>query len=369
MRRGRVFFYLAFIIILGLVAVFFVYQRFNLAPAPTGNIEAPTPVVDLVDVVVVTQKVSRGAILEDAVLGTIQIPRDLFIQGMFSNLDQVIGRQAKFDLDSGIPLTEGMLIGPSEVISSDGSYAALLVPPGMVAVSIPVNRLSSVSYAPESGDHVNVIVTMMFADLDTEFQSILPNLTGSVVAPGTGGEASAAPPSIVAVTGGGEGAQGRAELDNILGQTFYVSPSEVQRPRMVSQALLQDAVVLKMGDFDLPGAVPTPVPENQAVPVEGQDQQTAAPVQPKAPDVVTLIVSPQDAITLNYLIYSGAQLTLALRSAGDASRIETEAVTLQFLLDQYNIPVPVKLPYGLEPRIDVLKSPDLPNDAVPTPVP
>jgi pilus assembly protein CpaB len=82
---------------------------------------------------------------------------------------------------------------------------------------------------------------------------------------------------------------------------------------------------------------------------------------------VTLIVSPQDAISLNYLIYSGAQLTLALRSAGDASRIETEAVTLQFLLDQYNIPVPVKLPYGLEPRIDVLKSPDLPNDAVPTP--
>ena len=149
MRRGRVFFYLAFIIILGVVAVVVVYQRFNLAPAPTTNVEAPTPVVDLVDVVVVTQKVSRGAVLDEAVLGTIQIPRDLFIQGMFSNIDQVVGRQAKFDLDSGIPLTESMLIGPNEVISSDGSYAALLVPPGMVAVSIPVDRLSAVSYAPE----------------------------------------------------------------------------------------------------------------------------------------------------------------------------------------------------------------------------
>ena len=392
MRRGRVFFYLAFIIILGLVAVVVVYQRFNLAPAPTTNVEAPTPVVDLVDVVVVTQKVSRGAILDGAVLGTIQIPRDLFIQGMFSNIDQVVGRQAKFDLDSGIPLTEGMLIGANEVISSDGSYAALLVPPGMVAVSIPVDRLSAVSYAPESGDHVNVIVTMLFADLDTEYQSVLPNRTSGVVAPGTGilsGQASQTSGSatgesgaegqaqlqvesnsIVAVTGGGEATQGRAELDNILGQTFYVIPSERQRPRMVSQALLQDAVVLKMGDFDLPGAAPTPSPDQQeAVPVEGQEQQAAEPVQPKSPDVVTLIVSPQDAITLNYLIYSGAQMTLALRAAGDSSRVETEAVTLQFLLDQYNIPVPVKLPYGLEPRIDELKAPQLPNDVVATPVP
>jgi Flp pilus assembly protein CpaB len=394
MRRGRVFFYLAFIVILGLVAVVVVYQRLNLVPAQQTTLESPTPVVDLVDVVVVTQKISRGALLEEAVLGTIQIPRDLFIQGMFSSPDQVFGRQAKFDLDSGIPLTEGMLIGPNEVISSDGSYAALLVPPGMVAVSIPVNRLSSVSYAPESGDHVNVIVTMLFADLDSEFQSLLPNRTSGVIAPGTGilsGQASQTSAgatglsdqgeaqgqaqlevessSIVAITGGGEAPQGRAELDNILGQTFYVVPSERQRPRMVSQALLQDAVVLKMGDFDLPGAVVTLATDQEVVPVEGQEQAELVPPTPISPDVVTLIVSPQDAITLNYLIYSGAQLTLALRSAGDSSRVETEAVTLQFLLDQYNIPVPVKLPYGLEPRIDELIAPELPNDIVPTPVP
>jgi pilus assembly protein CpaB len=72
-------------------------------------------------------------------------------------------------------------------------------------------------------------------------------------------------------------------------------------------------------------------------------------------------------VTLNYLIYSGAQLTLALRSAGDDTRVQTEAATLDFLLTQYNVPVPVKLPYGLEPRIDELASPQLPNDAVATP--
>jgi hypothetical protein len=57
-------------------------------------------------------------------------------------------------------------------------------------------------------------------------------------------------------------------------------------------------------------------------------------------------------VTLNYLIIAGGKLNLVMRAAGDDQRIATEAVTLQFVLDQYNIPNPAKLPYGLEPRID-----------------
>jgi len=83
---------------------------------------------------------------------------------------------------------------------------------------------------------------------------------------------------------------------------------------------------------------------------------------------VTLIVSPQDAVTLNYLIFAGGELTLALRHPQDTNTSSTEAVTLQFLLDQYSIPVPVKLPYGLEPRVDDLLWPTLPSDH-PSPTP
>ena len=60
MRRGRIFFYLAFIIILALVAVFVVWQRF-LQPAnvnPNTIVETPIPKVN---VVIVTQRVPRGA--------------------------------------------------------------------------------------------------------------------------------------------------------------------------------------------------------------------------------------------------------------------------------------------------------------------
>jgi hypothetical protein len=35
---------------------------------------------------------------------------------------------------------------------------------------------------------------------------------------------------------------------------------------------------------------------------------------------------------------------------------------LSYLLDQYNIPIPVKLPYGMEPPVRELVPPSLPND-------
>lgn len=365
MRRGRIFFYLAFIIILALIAVFVVWQRF-LQPAnntPGTAVETPIPKVN---VVIVTQRVPRGAVLEANVLSTVPWQENALIPGMFQNMDDVIGRQARFDLEAGIPLTSGMLVTSADQLSTTGSLAALSIPKGMVAVSIPIDRLSAVSYAPQSGDHVNVIVTMSFVDLDTDFQTILPNKTGLVIGPGT--PQQGALPNLTAQIQGSDSLAGKAAQDSTLGAPVYNQPSEPQRPRLASQTLLQDAVVLRMGDFTemLSTAAPTP-----AAPTEAQPTAEATPTVTPLPEVVTLIVTPQDAVTLNYLmsLQSGAKLTLALRASGDNSRVETEAVTLQFLLDQYNIPVPVKLPYGTQPRVDQVALPTLTSNAVATPQP
>lgn len=399
MRRGRVFIYLALIIILLVVAAFVVYQRFFNVPTTSQEemVPQPTPVVELVDVIVVTQSIPRGGVLDETVLGTIPIPREMFIQGMFSDMAEVVGRQAKFDLDAGIPLTASMLVESAEQLSATGSIAALSIPAGKVAVSIPINRLSSVSYAPRPGDHVSVIATMMFVDLDSEFQSELPNQVGGVLAPGagvvigsgTGAEAgtelndSDKVNNLTArVVGGGAFAiQGRTELDPILNELIYVLPSESQRPRMVSQMVLGDVIVLRLGDFKTPEEEAmekqkeeqaAALEEQQQIPQsqqQGQPGEQAGQAQeqqaPKPPDVITLIVDPQDAVTLNYLIFSGAQLTLALRSAGDTGAFATEPATLQFVMQQYNIPAPAKLPFGLEPRIDQAVMPQLENDVVP----
>jgi pilus assembly protein CpaB len=337
----------------------------------------------MVNIVVTTQQVPRGTQFTEAVLATIPYPKAAMGEGtFFTNVSDVVGKKAKIDLDPKIPVTSSLVVDQAE-----GSLAAFQIPKGMVAVSIPISRLSSISYAPQSGDHVNLIVTVLLKDLDTNFQTELPNLTAGVITPGpealsTTGDVTTVKNSASGLTvvpvhqnlmaqvasGGPGGTVGRAEIDTGLGQPLYVIPSEVQRPRMVSQTLLQDAVVLQVGDFNTnnPAQAAQQAAATPAAPPAGGQQQGAA-AAPKTPDTITLIVTPQDAITLNFLMYNDAQMTLALRGAGDDQRIQTEAVTLQYLMDTYNIPVPAKLPYGMEPRVNDLVAPVLANDATAIP--
>jgi hypothetical protein len=76
------------------------------------------------------------------------------------------------------------------------------------------------------------------------------------------------------------------------------------------------------------------------------------------------MVNPQDSISLNYFVHSGAVLSLSLRNPNDPSRFDAESATLTSLLTQYNISLPSKLPYAIQPRLDILTAPSLPNDGV-----
>ncbi|MBE0670728.1 MAG: hypothetical protein IH588_09080, partial [Anaerolineales bacterium] len=184
----------------------------------------------------------------------------------------------------------------------------------------------------------------------------LGQVTGSE---GTGYGATGLPIlSLGVVTTGA--AQGRLELDPSLQQPYFLIPSETQRPRLVCQMLLQDVVVMKLGSFSL---IPSGTVTTQPAATDPEAQQQA----PAAPDIVTLIVTPQDSITLSYLMYTNAQLSLTLRNPSDLARQATEASTLQFLLSQYNIPVPAKLPYAMQPALSTLVSPFLTNDTVTVP--
>ena len=252
MRRGRIFIYLALIIILGLVAVYVLYQRNSQTPAaePGEVVMEPLPVIEDINVVVVTQNTPRGTILDETLITTIQIPKNDAVSGMFfTDLASVVGRRAKFDLDSGIPLTASMLVDSAEALSATGSVAALSIPRGKVAVSVPISRLSSISYAPRPGDHVSVIVTMMFVDVDSEYQTRLPNEVLQVMGPISNEEMNLI--SMGLVKGEFITFQGRTELDPLLNELVYVIPPEQQRGRLVSQTLLPNVMVLQVGDFPL----------------------------------------------------------------------------------------------------------------------
>ena len=350
-RKSGLLFILIAIVLISVLGVAAFLLRGQLLGGGGGStaqdLATPTPQQNLVEIVILAQPVPRGTVLTEGVLARVSYPQAQMVEGLFfTDINLVIGQRTRYDLDQGTPLTPSLLTD-----KPTGSYAAVRIPRGQVAVSIPINRLTSVSYALQSGDHVNIIASLMLVDVDTQFQSRLPNLAASIIAPGPGGPESGGTTATISVVSGGPGSvQGRAELDTTLNQAVYVLPSEEQRGRIVSQTLVQDATVLWVGEFPEDGKIeegpkptPTPAPEGQQ----------AAPEAPAPrPDIITLIVSPQDAVTLNYLSLAGGKLSLAMRSYGDDQRIDTQAATLQFILDQYRIPNPVKLPVGLEPRTD-----------------
>jgi pilus assembly protein CpaB len=144
-------------------------------------------------------------------------------------------------------------------------------------------------------------------------------------------------------------------------------PTEPQRPRLVSQRLISNATVLQVGSF--PTLEEENAPEVAVVQPEAQADQTqqaaAQAAAPRPPDIITLIVTPQEALALNYAIRTGADLTFTLRAPEDSSPTETVSVTLQYLVQNYNITVPTRLPYGPSQRLEEPIEPVLPNDTAP----
>jgi pilus assembly protein CpaB len=272
---------------------------------------------------------------------------------------------AKYPLDQGVFITESMIADKSAAVSIAGPQWASVIPPGMTAISIPTDRLSSVSYGVADGAHVNINACFLFVDIDPAFQTVLPNLTATLTGTGFGPDAL---PVLSLGVGAAGTAQGRLELEPSVQQPYYLLPAEAQRPRKVCQMLLQNVVVMKFGNFPLTTTAASQAPTDP-------NAQPAQPAPAPATDVVTLIVSPQDSVTLSYLINScgtdatgrtscNAQLTMTLRNPNDDSRQATEASTLQFLLSQYNIPVPAKLPYAFQPGYSTIEGPSLPGDTV-----
>ena len=346
MRRGRIFIFLVLIVVVGLVLLYIAYTQI-LAPGAIQPTEAP-----LTQVYFAAQNIPQGTTITQDMLDTFSIPPENVAEVMFTVGEEgaLVGQAARFTLEQGVIITSSMVgTAPAEIA---GPPWAVNIPPSMVAVAIPTTRLSLLGYGVDDGAHVNVNACMLFVDVDPAFQTVLPNFTSVVT--GTGFQEGQLPILSASIASGEQGSrQGRVELDPTLQQPFYAVPSELQRPRLVCQMILQDVVVLKLGNFE----IEAPSTDPNATPAPAQAQQLN-------PDIVTLMVNPQDSISLNYFVYSGAMLSLSLRNPNDPSRFDAESATLTSLLTQYNISLPSKLPYAIQPRLDILTPPALPNDGV-----
>lgn len=335
MRRGRIFIFLALLLIIGLAVAAFVFRQFLLPSAQPAETQPTT-----VTIYIAGQNIPLGETVTDEVLSTMVIPQENLVSVMYTAAQkgELLGKVAKYPIDQGVVITRTM-VGDGTVTASGPSWASQ-IPPGTTAIAIPTNRLESVAYGVRDGAHVDVSACFLFVDVDPAYQTQLPNQVSVLTAPGIAGEDGPATVTLGVVNG----VQGRTEVESAFQQGIYIVPSESQRPRLVCQMILQNAIVLKYGEFELPQ-------QQQQV----SEDPNQPPPAPPLPDIVSLIVSPQDSITLSYLMASGAKINLSLRNAADDSRVATEAATLQFLLSQYNIPVPAKLPYGMLPKVESLR--------------
>lgn len=364
MRRGRIFILLALILLLGAAAAFLVLTRLG-GVTGDGPVAQPTEGPAFggeTQVVFAAQDIPRGAMIpEDGVILS-PYPADLRVETMMTDLGQVVGRRARMDIARGVPVTERMVTEQAGDLLGTGSDASISIPPGFTAISIPMNRFSGVAYALRSGDNVDVIVSMLMVDLDPEFQTVLPDQTamlvsteGQVLLTATGASAVEVAEAQGSATVAEPLPFGRVATEGTTGEQVYLIPGEPQRPRLVSQRLISSATVLHVGEFapeeEEPEEPEEEQPEGAGAPTQQQQAQQEVQQEPERPDIVTLIVTPQDALALKWALQAGSDLTLTLRGPGDEAGDPTTSVTLQYLIDNYSIAIPSRVPYGTEPRL------------------
>lgn len=367
--RGRLLILVGLIILLAVVAFFVLTQTGGgggtVTPPPAGTdvsqqvqsnataLPTPTP-IPLVKIVQALQNLPRGFKFPDKieqladVAGYTLWPQDAVpfsaITEESGGIEVLLNKIVRTDIYREQPILTSLIVDDLFDVAKTGSDAAAMLRDGRLMIALPIDRITSGAYGIQDGDHVDVIISMLFVDVDLTFQTLVPtnitliNLTGETI----------------------------ELLETIRGRTdqtqfgpAIIGPSEQQRPRLVTQRTIQDAVVIHVGDFPIDGhfigVKPTPTP----VPQESSDGSAPAsngtppppPTEIPRPDIISLAVSPQHAVVLAWAIEAKLPVTLALRAANDTSRVPTLPVTLDFMMSEFNIDLPARRDFSIEPAI------------------
>lgn len=189
---------------------------------------------------------------------------------------------------------------------------------GLVLVTVAIRPLA-VSYGMTEGKHVHVVLTVPLVDVDEEFQSILPNSMSTIGRDAGGG------------LDFGDPLQGRHEASPLSALGVLIMPSEPQRPRLVSQQVIQNVEIIHM--------------DKQFEEINLSMASEPVPVR------VTLEVSTQDALMLIWAMEVGLRVDLLLlpEQSDTTSAVETQPVNLKYLTDKYGFDAPPSLSFDVQP--------------------
>jgi Flp pilus assembly protein CpaB len=311
-RTGRrlIFAGLLLLILVSALALFF---RLSLPREQAAPIQPEYVFVAAASKEIVANEVITADMLQTMLLPPVRIPVDALYDPSL-----LIGKRAVVDIEEGTVIVSAMLAPSGSALITPAAEGQGLIENGKVAVPLMVSSLSGVSSSLRPGDHVDIIGVFLFVDLDSNSQTQLPLDTEVLVRNSQTGAIEFVP----------AGEMGRA-ADSGLGVPIYVYPSEDQRPRLITQLIIENASIFSITQTD--------------------SSQSA----------VMVVVSPLDAQAIQFMQINNARLVLALRGFGDDTIHRTTAIDLSVLLMQYGISLPDKLPIGIY-------SPTF-NHATPTP--
>jgi pilus assembly protein CpaB len=149
-----------------------------------------------------------------------------------------------------------------------------IIPPGKVLVAFPSTDMLNATGAVQPGDHVDIMISLPIS--------------------------------------------GTTRLDAGASNGTQIAPGQTT---LVSQLTLQNIEVYTMGEWTPPG---------QATNTNGN-----ANANPQALKIITFIVDHQEALILKFVKDSGGTIDLAIRSAQDNQNVETDPVTIDYLVDLY----------------------------------
>ena len=147
MRRSRLLIGLAVALVLGLILAEIVYKAMSQA-------QVQKTAVTTSQIVVAAEQLPLGTRLEGNDLKLISWPSDQPIQGVFTRVQDCVGRALITPVLPGEPILEGKL-APKDA----GAGLPAVIPEGMRAVSVAVNDVVAVAGFAQPGTSVDVMVT------------------------------------------------------------------------------------------------------------------------------------------------------------------------------------------------------------------
>ncbi len=360
-----------------------------------------TEIVQLVPVVISLQTIPRGSVLTaddidtsassaaNALLSIRFLPLAYAPETAIQDPTDLIGCVTRTDIPRESILVQAQVVpdprlvaagltgglacqAVSQGISRVGSDLALFLPADYTAISVPLDPTGygQVAYGLKAGDRVDVYMSFLFIDVDEEFQTRKPNTINYVTITEEG---------LIQFS---EARLGREEPSTIVDGVVIGPSEERQRPRLVTQRTVTNALVMHMGwvpeDGVIFGASPTPF-ETPAVildPTQAASDPVGFPLTLESiigtdfiPVIMVLGMPPQDALTLTWAIDTEIPVRYGLRPVVADDTVfgpgsATEPVTLLYILETYGIDPAndaAKLPFALEPAVEDIRRFDLRN--------